>query len=109
MRGRVAFLALQIGVLTFELVARQSVVEFLLGWFPADQVEIFAVVLEVAAHTILAVGVLHLHLCVIAVLVGECFGNFLMTIKTFVGGSARAKLVTGVALRGAAQRGMSFR
>lgn len=108
MRGGVAFLALYVGVFAFQFVPGQTVIEFLLGWLPTDQIEVLAVMLEVAAHTILAVRILHLHLGVITVFIGESFGDFLVAIETFIGGSAGAKLMTGVALRRTAEGRMCF-
>ena len=84
-------------------------VEILLGRLPMNQVEIFAVVLEVAAHTIFAIGILHLQAKVVAVFAGEDLGDFFVAIETFERGSACAKNVAGVALHGAGKRRVRFR
>jgi len=83
-------------------------VEILLRRFPVKEVEIFAVVLEVTAYTIFAIGILHLQTEVVAVLVGERVGNFFVAIETFERGSACTKNVAGVALSGAGKRRMRF-
>ena len=62
-----------------------------------------------AAHTILAVGIVHLELGVITVLVLERFRNLLVAIEALEGGRAGAELMAGIALRGAAQRVMGLR
>ena len=109
MRRRVTLLACQAGVLSFQLVASEPVVELLLRGLPANQIKTLAVVLEVAAHTVPAIGVVHLHLRVITVFVFERFGNLFMAIETFESGSTGAELVTGTTLRRTAQRGVSLR
>jgi len=58
---------------------------------------------QMAADTIFAVRVFHLHLEVIAVLAVQSFGNFLVAIEALEGGGAGAKLMAGVALCGAAE------
>ena len=73
---RMTFFALQVGVLALQLVTSQSVIEFFFGRFPVDQVEILAVVLQMAPNAIFAVRIFHLHLGVISMLIGEGFGNF---------------------------------
>lgn len=102
-RGRMAFFALQVGMLAFEFVAGQPVIEFFFGRFPADEVELLAVMLEVTTYAIFAVRIAHLHLGVVAVLVGEGFSQFLVAIETSVGRTAGAELVAGIALGCAAQ------
>ena len=47
-------------VLAFEGVTGEAMVEVLLRRLPVNQAEIFAVVLQVATHTIFAIGILHL-------------------------------------------------
>ena len=67
-----------------------------------DDVEILAVVFQVAANAVLAGGIVHLELEVVAVFCGERLGDFFVAIEAFEGGSAGAELVAGIALRGAA-------
>ena len=99
LRRRVTFLARQPRVLSFQVVSRQPVVKLFLRWLPMQKTEIFAVVLEVATHTILAIGVRHLNLGVIAVFCRKTLCHFLVTIETFIGRCAGAKLVAARALR----------
>ena len=95
------FFAGDTGVFALERVAAESVIEFLRGGFPVHDVEILTVVLEVAANAVLAGGIAHLNLKMVAVLGGEGLGDFFMTIKALEDGSAAAELVTRAALRGA--------
>lgn len=81
-------------------------IEFLLRRFPVNQVEVRAIVLEVTAHTILPVWILHFQLKVIAVLVGKVVGNFLMAAEALERGSASAENVAGIALGVPGQRGV---
>jgi len=106
--GRVAFFAGDIGVLALQRVAGEAVIKFCRRRFPVDDVEIFAVVFEVAANAILASGIIHPKLEMVAVFGGEGLGDFLVAIETLEGRSAAAELVTGIALGGAAQRGVRF-
>lgn len=92
-RRSVAFFAGQIGVFAFELIARQSMVELLFRSFPMNEIEVFPIVLQVAAYAVLTIRILHLHLEVIAVLGGEILGDFLVAFQTFIRGSAGAELV----------------
>jgi len=108
-RGCVAFFASDTNVLAFQGVSGQTVIELFLGRFPVNQVEVLAIVLEVAADTVFAVGIVHLHTGMVAVLAGESFRNFLMTIEAFEGGGTRAELMAGIALRGPAQRLVGLR
>ena len=66
-----------------------------------NDVEIFAVVFQVAAHAILAGGILHVELKVVTVFGGEGLGDFLVAIEALKGGSTAAELVAGIALGGA--------
>ena len=92
-RRSVAFFAGQIGVFAFELIARQPMFELLFRRFPMNEIEVFPIVLQVAAYAVLAIRILHLHLEVIAVLGGEILGDFLVAFQTFIRGSAGAELV----------------
>ena len=67
-----------------------------------DEAEIHAVVIEVAADTILAIGILHLDLGVISVLRSQSLGHFFMAVQAFECRRAGAKLVTAHALYGSA-------
>ena len=61
--------------------------------------EILAIVLEVAPHTILAVGVLHPKLGMKTLIHGETLGNFLMAFEAFESRCVGPELVARVALR----------
>jgi hypothetical protein len=74
-----------------------------------QEIKLFAVVLKMAAHAILAIGILHLHLCVIAMFGRKALGYFLVTIKTFKRRCAGAKLMATGALGRAAQGLVSSR
>lgn len=88
---RMTFLAGNSRVLAFQLVAGLLVIKLFLGRFPVNQVEIFAVVFEVAANAILSVWIAHLNLVVIPVLGREASRDFLMAIQAFEGGNIRAE------------------
>jgi hypothetical protein len=95
----VTFFARDARVFPFQIVSRQTVVELLLRWFPVQKMEVCAVVLQVATHTILAIRVRHLNLCVIPMLGREPLRYFFMTIETFEGWSAATKLMAARTLR----------
>ena len=67
-----------------------------------NEAEIHAIVIEVAADTILAIGILHLDLGVISVLRGQSLGNFFMAIQAFESRRAGPELVAAGALYGSA-------
>ena len=67
-----------------------------------DKAEIYAVVIEVAADTIFAIGILHLDLGVISVLRGQSLSHFFMAIQAFESRCAGAELVAAGALYGSA-------
>ena len=67
-----------------------------------DEAEIHTVVIEVAANTILAIGILHLDLGMIPVLRGQPLGHFFMAIQAFESRRAGAELVAARALYGSA-------
>ena len=93
----------------FQAVSRQAVIKLLLRRLPVHKVEVFAVVLEMAAHAILAVWVLHLNFGVIPMLCRQPLCNFFVTIQAFKDWSVAAKLVATCALRGSGQGLVSFR
>ena len=66
--------------------------------------ELESVVLQMAAHTILALRILHLQICVIAMLLGKCLGNFLVAIQTVERRRLGSKLMATGALRGTGER-----
>lgn len=74
-----------------------------------NQRKILAIVLEMAAHAIPAVGILHSEECVIALMRGQAVGNFLVAFQAFERRRAGSKLVAGVALGRAVQGLVRFR
>jgi len=76
------------------------VVELFLRWLPMQKIKVLAVVLKMAAHTVLAIRILHLKLGVVPMVRRQALGHFLMTIETLKGRSAGAKLMAARALRG---------
>jgi len=99
MRRRVAFLARHGRVLFYQRISRLAVVELLERRFPVNKGKILAVVLEVAAHAVPAVGIFHSKKSVITLVRGETVRNFLMAFETFERRSAGSELMAGVALR----------
>jgi hypothetical protein len=73
-----------------------------------NQVEGFAVVLQVAVDAILPIRILHLYAEVVAMLVGQILGNFLVAIQALERGSASAENMTGTALRCSSERRVCF-
>ena len=67
-----------------------------------NEAEIHAVVIEVAADTIFAIGILHLDLGVISVLCDQSLGHFFMTIQAFESRRTGAELVAARTLYGSA-------
>jgi len=89
-------------VFPFQPVSRKTVVKLLLRWLPVQQIEVFAVVLQMAAHAILAIGVLHLNCGVIAMFRRKALRHLFMAIKALKGRSTGAKLMAACAPRGSA-------
>jgi hypothetical protein len=98
--GQVAFLAGDASVLSFQVVASQAMIKLFLRRLPVDEVEVFAIVFEVAAHTIFPIRIAHLKLGVISMIRSEPLGHFFVTIQAFESRSAGAELMTTGALRG---------
>ena len=67
-----------------------------------NEAEIHAIVIEVAADTVFAIGILHLDLGVISVLRGQSLGHFFMAIQAFESRRAGAELMAAGALYGSA-------
>lgn len=95
---RMTLPAFDLSVLSVQGISGQLMIELLDGNLPVDETEIGPVVLQVAAHAIFALRILHLETCVVAVFFGEGFSDFLMAIETLKRGSFRAKLMAGRAL-----------
>lgn len=105
---RVAFLASNSGVFPFQLVTGHLVIKLFLRRLPVNQIEIFAVVLKVAANAVFAIGIAHLNLEVVAVLGGKAPGDFLVAIHALKGRSVGAELMAARALRRSCQRLVGF-
>lgn len=101
-RGNVTLFAGNAGVLPFQGISGQAVIELFHWSLPVNQREVGSVMLEMAAHTILAVGIFHLQLRVISPLLREQLGDLLVAIQTFERGRAGAKFMAFGALRGSA-------
>ena len=104
MGGRVALLTSNCGVLSFQGVTCEAMIELLRWMLPVNELEIHPVVLEVAAYAIFAVGVFHLELRVIAPLFRQQLRDFLVAVQTFEGGRAGTEFVAARTLRRSAQR-----
>src|ERR1700747_3475602 len=73
-----------------------------------DQSEVFSIVLQVAAHAVFTVRVLHFQARVVAMICSKTLRYLFVAIEALKGRHAGAKLVTTRALRGTGQRLMSF-
>ena len=67
---RVALFTSNAGMLAFQYVACELMVELLLRWLPVNQAEVFSIVIQVAPHAVLAIGIGHSQARVIAVVQG---------------------------------------
>ena len=105
---RMTLLAGGVRVLPFEDIAGLLVVKLFLGRLPVNEMEVLAVVLQMAANAVLAVGILHSEPRVVAVLGVEPPGNFLVAVETLKGRRAGSELVATRALRCAGQGFMRF-
>lgn len=103
-----AFLTRNAGVLAFQLVARQPMIELFLRWLPMDQTEVFSVVVQVAVHAVLAVRAFHLQARMVAVVRSQPSRYLFVAIEALEGRHAGAKLMATRALRGTRQGLMSF-
>lgn len=104
-----ALLASQAGMFAFQAIARKAVVKLCLRRLPMNEMEIFAIVFQMAAHAFLAVRISHLNLGVITMLGLKPLGNLFMAIQALEGRRAGAELMATSAFRRAAQRLVSFR
>ena len=92
-----------------ERVAREPVIELFERHLPMDQIEIESVVLQVAAHAIFALRILHLETRVIAVVPCKRLSDLLVALDAFECWSVRAKLMATRALRRSRQGLVGFR
>lgn len=97
------FLAGSIRVFALQRVPRLLVVKLFLSWLPMNQIEIFAVVLQVAPHAVFPVGILHSEPRVIAVVVGQALRDFFVAVQALKRWRARTKLMATCALRRATE------
>jgi hypothetical protein len=98
MRRRVALFTRHSCMLFDERIAGEAMVELLDGRFPVNERKIFAIVLEVAAHTIFAVRIFQSQLRVVSLIRGQALCNFFVAIETLEGWSTRSELMTAAAL-----------
>src|SRR6267378_4495587 len=106
--GQVTFLASNARMLSFQLVARQPVIKLFLRRLPMDQVEVLAVVFQVATDAVFTIGIPHLKLSVIAVLCFQPFRYLFMAIQALESRRAGTELVAAGALGGSGQTLMGF-
>ena len=104
MRWCVTLLADHSCMFSLQRVAGKLVVEFFEWFFPVNQIEIFAVMLEMAVNAIPPVGIWQLESRVVSVLGIEALRNLLVAIEAFECRRARAELMAAGALRCAGQR-----
>lgn len=108
-RRRVTFLARKPGMFSHQVVARQAMIELFFRRLPMNQLEVRAVVFQVAAHAVFAIRIRHRKARVIPVLRGEGLSDLLVAIQAFEGRRAGAKFVATRALRCARKALVSFR
>ena len=107
-RRGMALFTRQGSVLAFQFKASEFVIELLQTRLPANQLEGFAVVVEVATDAVFSIGIAHLHLEMVAVLRGKVLRDFLVAIEALKGGRAGAEDVAGIALAGSGERRVSL-
>ena len=95
-------------MLSFQVVACQPMVKLLLRRFPVDQIEVLAVVLQMAANAVLPVWIAHLNLEVIPMLTAESPGDFFVAIQALKRRRVGAELVATRALRRSSKRLVRF-
>jgi hypothetical protein len=96
--GHVALLAENVGMLAFQLVARLQVIKLILRRLPVDQVEVFAVVLQMAADAVPAVWMLHSQPGVVAMIGSKTLPYLFVTIEALEGWRAGPELMATRAL-----------
>jgi len=95
-------------VLAFQFEAGEFVIELLQTRFPANQLEVFAIVVQVASDTVFSVGIAHLHFEMIAVLRRKILRDLLVAVEALKGRRACSKNMARIALAGSAERRMGF-
>ena len=108
MRRGMALLAGDGRVLFHQRISGLAMIELLERRFPMDERKILAVVLEVAAHAIPAVGILHPEKRVVALMRGQAVRNFLVAFEALERRRAGSELVAGIALGRAVEGLMRF-
>ena len=96
-------------MLFHERISSLAMIECLERRLPMNEGKILAVVLQVAAHAVPAVGILHRQKRVVALMLAETVRNFLVAFQALERRRAGSELVAGVALRRAVKRLMRFR
>jgi len=103
-----ALLAGQRFVLFDKRIAGLAMIELLERRLPMNEREILAVMFEVAADAIPAIGILHSEKGVVALARGQPIRNFLVAFQAFERRRAGSELVAGIALCGAVQGFVRF-
>lgn len=102
-------LAFHLCVLSVQGIPGQLVVELFQWSIPVNEIEIDPVVLQMAADAVFPLWILHPEPEVIAVLLCERLGDFLVAIQALERRRVRAKLMATRALRRSGQGLMRFR
>lgn len=89
-------------MLAFQHIPRELVVELPLRWLPVNQMEVFAVVIQVAPHAVLTIGIAHPQPRMVAVIQRKPLRHLFVAIKTLEGWRAGSELMAARALRCAA-------
>jgi len=107
-RRRVAFFTFDAGMFAFQGITGQAMIELFLGWLPVNQREILAVVVQMAANALFAVGILHLEPRMVSAVFRKQTRDFFMTFQTFERRCAGTELMAAGALARATQRLMGL-
>lgn len=99
----VAFLARNARVLSFQVIARQTMIKLFLRRLPVDETEIHAVVIEMASHAVLAVRVTHSEPGVIPMIRSKPLRDLFVAVEALERGCARSELMAACTLSRACQ------
>lgn len=102
-------LAFHAGVLAIERISGLTMVKLFDRKIPMNEMEIGAVVLEMAADTVFSLRVLHLQVRVVAMFFREGLGDFLVAVEALECGTFCAKDVATVALASSAETVVGLR
>ena len=102
-RRRMALLTFDTGMFALQGITGQAMIELFFRGLPVNKREILAVMVQMAANALFAVGILHLKPRMVPAVFRKQTRDFLMTLETFERGCARTKLMAAVALRRATE------